>query len=150
MIIPLLDGDIREASTAMLAYIGDGVFDLYIRLQMVGQNVSRPKALHQHTSRYVRAASQAAAARVLFAEMSEVEQSIFRRAKNSNPGSMAKNASPADYKYATGLEALIGYLYLTDQKLRLDYLLQRIFMVQTGIEKGEINPYEAKEKDLSD
>jgi ribonuclease-3 family protein len=70
---------------------------------------------------------------------------IFRRAKNSNPGSMAKNASPADYKYATGLEAVIGYLYLTDQKERLDYVLQRIVITETAIEKGEIDVHGSKE-----
>jgi len=145
MIIPIISGDIREVSTSVLAYIGDAVFELYARLHAAARTSSKSGTLHKKVITFVRAQAQANAIRVLTPELTEDETMIFRRAKNSNPGSMAKNASPADYKYATGLEAVIGYLYLTDQQERLDYLLQRIVMTEMAIEKGEIDVHGSKE-----
>jgi ribonuclease-3 family protein len=139
MIIPVINGDIREVSPSVLAYVGDAVFELYIRLHVAARKVTKSGTLHKQAIMHVRAEAQANAARILLPELSEDESTIFRRAKNSNPISMAKNASPADYKYATGLEAVIGYLYLTDQKERLDYLLLRIITIECAIEKGEID-----------
>jgi len=145
MIIPVISSDIREVSPSVLAYVGDAVFELYVRLHVASRISSKSGTLHKQVILFVRAQAQANAIRVLTPELTEEEASIFRRAKNGNPGSMAKNASPADYKYATGLEAVIGYLYLTDQKERLDYVLQRIVITETAIEKGEINVHGSKE-----
>lgn len=145
MIIPVINSDIREVPTSVLAYVGDAVFELYVRLHVASRTSSKSGTLHKQVILFVRAQAQANAIRVLTPELTEEETMIFRRAKNSNPGSMAKNASPADYKYATGLEAVIGYLYLTDQKERLDYVLQRIVITETAIEKGEINVHGSKE-----
>jgi len=139
MIIPVITGDIREVSTSVLAYVGDAVFELYVRLHVASRQISKSGMLHKQAIMLVKAQSQANAVRVLMPEMTEDETMIFRRAKNSNPVSMAKNASPSDYKYATGLEAVIGYLYLTDQQERLDYILQRIILIENAIEKGEID-----------
>ena len=134
MIIPVIDGDIREVSPSVLAYVGDAVFELYIRLYLISGSVGKSGGLHKTAIRHVRAKAQADASRILLPELNEEEMSIFRRGKNSNPASMAKNASPADYKYATGLEALIGYLYLTDQESRLDRILYRILEIEKTIE----------------
>ena len=79
--------------------------------------------------RYVSAPAQAHAIRVLHDELSEEEQNVFRRGKNGHQGSMAKNASPADYKYATGLETLIGYLYLSGKEERMEELIRRIIEI---------------------
>jgi ribonuclease-3 family protein len=78
---------------------------------------------------YVSAPAQAQAIRVLHDELSEEEQNVFRRGKNGHQGSMAKNASPADYKYATGLETLIGYLYLAGKEERMEELIRRILSI---------------------
>ncbi len=145
MIIPVIGGDIREVPTSVLAYVGDAVFELYVRLHVAARTSSKSGMLHKKVITFVRAQSQANAIRVLTPELTDEEAAIFRRAKNSNPGSMAKNASPADYKYATGLEAVIGYLYLTDQKERLDFILQRIVLTETAIEKGEIDVHGSEE-----
>lgn len=145
MIIPVIGGDIREVPTSVLAYVGDAVFELYVRLHVAARTCSKSGMLHKKVITFVRAQSQANAIRVLTPELTDEEAAIFRRAKNSNPGSMAKNASPADYKYATGLEAVIGYLYLTDQKERLDFILQRIVLTETAIEKGEIDVHGSEE-----
>ena len=135
MIIPVIEGDIREVSPSVLAYIGDAVFELYVRLHLISGNVGKSGLLHKHAIMHVRAKAQADASRILLPELSEEEQTIFRRGKNSNPSSTAKNASPADYKYATGLEALIGYLYLTDQEARLDRILFRVLEIEKEIGK---------------
>lgn len=137
MIIPVLEGDIREVSPSVFAYIGDAVFELYVRQYAAARKSSKSGALHKLVVKHVRAQAQADAARILLSELTEAESDIFRRGKNSNPGSLAKNASPTDYKYATGLEAVIGYLHLTDQKSRLDQLMGRIIDIQVLIEKGE-------------
>lgn len=126
MIIPIIDEDIREVPSSVLAYIGDAVFELHIRLYVASRNPCKSGLIHKKAVFYVKASAQARAARALLEELTEEEASIFRRGKNSNPSSTAKNASPSDYKYATGLEAVIGYLYLTGRQERLDELLSMI------------------------
>ena len=138
MIIPVLEGDFREISPSVLAYVGDAVFELFIRLHLISGKIGKSGELHKHAILHVRAKAQADASRVLLPELSDEELSVFRRGKNSNPTSVAKSASPADYKYATGLEALIGYLYLTDQQTRLDEILYRVLEIENNIEKGEV------------
>lgn len=148
MIIPVLEGDIREVSPSVFAYIGDAVFELYVRQYAAARRSSKSGALHKFVVKHVRAQAQAEASRILLAELTESEADIFRRGKNSNPGSLAKNASPADYKYATGLEAVIGYLYLTDQRERLDLLLSRIIDIQTSIEKGDTYVHGSQKEEI--
>jgi len=139
------DKDLREVPASVLAYIGDAVFELHVRQDVAARYFSKSGALHKRVISHVRAKAQADAARVLLSELSDAENDIFRRGKNSNPGSMAKNCSPVDYKYATGLEAVIGYLYLSGDHERLDVLLVRILEVQTLIDKGEIHVHGSKE-----
>lgn len=136
MIIPVLNEDIREVPASVLAYIGDSVYELHIRLYVALRSHQKSGAIHRQAIAYVSASAQAKAARLLLVELSEEEAAVFRRGKNSNPGSVAKNASPSDYKYATGLEAVIGYLFLQDNISRLDELLSRIVSVIDAL-KGE-------------
>lgn len=133
MMIPVINDDIREVPASVLAYVGDAVYELYFRLRVAARYAGKSGEINKRVIVYVKASSQASAARTIFEILSEEEQAIFRRGKNSNPGSMPKNASPADYRYATGLEALVGYLYLTDQNERLDTLLSG---VADAIESG--------------
>ncbi|MBO4496169.1 MAG: Mini-ribonuclease 3 [Clostridiales bacterium] len=129
MMIPIPPEDIREVPTSVLAYVGDAVYELHVRMHIVARFGGQSGVLHKKSVRYVSAPAQANAVRVLMDELTEEEQNIFRRGKNGHQGSMAKNASPADYKYATGLECLIGYLYLTNKEERLDVLLNRIISI---------------------
>ncbi len=133
------DKDLREVPASVLAYVGDAVFELHVRQVIAARHFSKSGALHKRVIAHVRAKAQADAARVLLAEFTEAESDYFRRGKNSNPGSMAKNCSPVDYKYATGLEAVIGYLYLSGDHERLDEILQKILEVQTLIDKGDLH-----------
>jgi len=126
MIEPAFLGDLREVPVSVLAYIGDAVYELTVRLHLCRQSCAKSGILHRQSVKLVRAAAQAVAVHQLLPFLTEEESAIFRRGRNSQPGSMPKNADPADYLNATGFEALIGYLYLKGETGRLDYLLAMI------------------------
>ncbi|MCI7106439.1 MAG: ribonuclease III [Agathobacter sp.] len=118
------DVDIRTYSPLALAYIGDGVFDLVIRSVVVGKGNTRANQLHQRTSQIVKAHTQALMIEYLQDQLTEEETEIYRRGRNAKSPTMAKNATMADYRKATGLEALVGYLYLTDRFERVVELVR--------------------------
>ena len=117
--------DIRTYSPITLAYIGDAIFDLVIRSLMVDKGNGRPNDLHKRTSQIVNALTQAMMIVALDGELSEKEADIYRRGRNAKSPTMAKNASMSDYRKATGFEALMGYLYLTDDFERVVYLTKK-------------------------
>ena len=120
--------DVRAYSPLALAYIGDAVYDLIIRTVVV-ERANRPaNELHHITVGYVSAGAQAKIVEALMDSLTEEEQSVYRRGRNSKPHTMAKNASAGDYLKATGFEAVLGYLYLSD---RMDRVLE---LVQKGTE----------------
>ncbi len=124
--------DVRTYSPLTLAYIGDGVYDLVIRTVVV-ERANRPAhALHGQTIRYVNAALQARLAEALLPVLDEEEEAVYRRGRNAKPYAKAKNATASDYHKATGLEALIGFLYLSG---RMDRALE---LVRLGLEKLEL------------
>jgi ribonuclease-3 family protein len=123
MIEPDFRGDLREVPVSVLAYIGDAVYELTVRLHLCKKSYAKSGALHRKTIELVNATAQADAARRLLPLLTEEEASIFRRGRNSQPGSMPKHADPAEYLVATGFEAVIGYLYLKGDTSRLDSLL---------------------------
>lgn len=111
--------DIRLYSPLALAYVGDAVYDLVIRT-VVTEQANRPaNDLHHITVKYVNAGAQAEIVTALMDRLTEEELDIYRRGKNAKPHTMAKNASLAEYRRATGFEAVLGYLYLTDRTGRL-------------------------------
>lgn len=118
---PLDDSKIRELSPIALAYIGDTVFDLYVRAYLVKNNMGKIEALHKLASGVVNARAQAKAALLLQPLLTPRETEIFqfgRNAKSAPP----KNASYEDYSLATAAEAVVGYLHLTGQTERMDEL----------------------------
>ncbi len=116
--------DIRTVSPLTLAYIGDGIYELVVRSVMVARTNTRAGLLHRQTSQYVKAAAQSAMMDTLLPLLSTEEESVYRRGRNAKSPTMAKNASIGDYRRATGFEALMGYLYLTDQTNRLVELVR--------------------------
>lgn len=108
------DVDIRTYSPLTLAYIGDGIFDIVIRSVVVGKGNTKASQLHKHTSSIVKAHTQAVMIEALEPHLTKEEEDIYRRGRNAKSPTMAKNATMADYRKATGLEALMGYLYLSD------------------------------------
>lgn len=122
--LKIKDVDIRTYSPLLLAYVGDAVYDLAIRTYVVSSgNVSNNK-LHNETIKFVSAKAQAKIIDKLMPSLSEEETAIYRRGKNAKPNSTAKNASLAEYLKATGFEALIGYLYLSDKEERMIELIK--------------------------
>lgn len=119
------DVDIRTYSPLTLAFIGDGVFDLVVRAYVVGRGNRQAHLLHKEKSGIVKAASQARMAELLYDSFTQKEREIYRRGKNAKPANTAKNATLTDYHKATGLEALCGYLFMTDETERLIELIQR-------------------------
>lgn len=127
------NADLRAYSPLALAFVGDSVYDLLIRTIVVERGATAPGALHRRKSDVVRASAQAACAEALLAELTEEEMAVYRRGRNAHPHTTAKNASVGEYHRATGLEALYGFLYLTDRMDRLLYLVRRSFEL-TGMQ----------------
>lgn len=119
------DTDIRAYSPLALAYIGDAVFELVVRSAVVGRGNAGTGKLHKRTSHIVKAQTQAKMADALLSCLTDEESDIYRRGRNANSPTMAKNATMADYRKATGLEALMGYLYLEDRFDRILYLIRK-------------------------
>ena len=117
----------RELNPLVLAFVGDGVQTLYVRTRLAVQSHAKAGVLHMHASAVVNAAAQARNAEELLPEFSEEEESIYRRARNNHSAHRAKNANETDYHKASGLEAVIGYLYLTGKDERLEYILDACF-----------------------
>lgn len=119
------DVDIRTVNPLTLAYIGDGIYELVVRSVMVARTNTRAGLLHRQTSQYVKAEAQSKMMDVLLPVLTEEEESVYRRGRNAKSPTMAKNASVSDYRRATGFEALMGYLYLTDRMERIVELTKR-------------------------
>lgn len=120
---PMTTKQARELNPLVLAYVGDGVHTLYVRLQELGKTTGKADKLHKAVTSRVKAEAQAKSMLAIMELLDEDESDIFHRARNAHSHSMAKNATVSDYRIATGFEALIGYLYLTGQNDRLEYLL---------------------------
>ena len=116
--------DIRSYSSLTLAYIGDGIYELVIRTILVEQGNCQPQKLHKRASALVKAQAQSDMMEVLTPLLTESELSVYRRGRNAKSYTMAKNATMGDYRRATGFEALMGYLYLTDQEERMLELIR--------------------------
>jgi len=115
--------DVREYSPVTLAYLGDSVYELYIRSYLLKDENLTSYSLHKKAVKYVSAKSQAVILGRIFDILDEDEKNLVRRAKNQKTFSLPKNALLEDYKQATALEALIGYLYLKKDYERLDLIL---------------------------
>lgn len=111
--------EVNQMSPLTWAYVGDCVYELYIRTKLVDTTKLKPHELHIKSVKYVKAKAQAETLKKLETILTEEEKEIVRRGRNTQTHHIAKNASMQDYMYATAFEALIGYLYLTKQDDRL-------------------------------
>ncbi len=117
--------DIRLYSPLVLAYIGDAVYEVYVRNHLLQTGGNQPvEKLHKKATRYVKAAAQAAAAEYLHPQWTEEEQDIYRRGRNAKSHTVPKNADPGDYRRATGFEAVLGWLSLKGETDRLQWVMQ--------------------------
>ena len=115
--------DWKLYSPLTLAYLGDAVYEMVIRTICVKRANMQTQKLHRKVTGYVSAKAQAKMMDALIGELTEEEESIYRRGRNSKPYTKAKNASMEEYLKATGFEALVGYLYLQKEYERLNALI---------------------------
>lgn len=103
-----------------LAYLGDAVYEVYVRERLVKSGPHRARELHREATRYVCARSQAQALVELLPSLSPVEEDVVRRARNSHPARVPKGSDQAEYRLSTAFEALVGFLHLSGERARLD------------------------------
>ncbi len=128
--VPVELGAPESLPPLALAYLGDAVYELYVRdrvLRITGRR--RPGQMHRTATGYVRAKAQSDALRALLPELLDVEADVVRRGRNAKTVHTRKHAEPADYALATAFEALIGFLYLSGQDERLAYILGRAVQI---------------------
>lgn len=118
--------DVNQMSPLVWAYIGDSVYEQYIREYLVTNTKYKPHKLHMEATKYVKAGAQAEILKKLESALTDEELEIVRRTRNTQNHHLPKNASVTEYMYSTAFEGLIGYLYLTDQKERIKELLDKI------------------------
>ena len=112
-----------QLSSVTLAFIGDAVHSLYVRKNLVFEKDEKGAVLNKKESDIVRASAQADFIDKILPILNEEEVEVYKRARNTKKGTRAKNATVGEYNKATGFEALVGFLYLTGQNERLNYLL---------------------------
>ena len=117
--------DTREVNVKTLAYIGDVVYDLYIREHVISNSREQVNKLHKKTIKYVSAKAQARIVAAMDTELSDEEKDIIRRGRNAEANTVPKNTDVVTYKIATGFESLIGFLYLEKRIERLEYIIDR-------------------------
>jgi len=116
--------DPSQINPLVLAYIGDAVYELYIRALLVSRSNAHVHKLHVDSIKFVKAKAQSDILHRIMGNLTEEEQDIVRRGRNAKSGTIPKNADVTEYKYATGFESLIGYLYLTHAYDRLVEVLK--------------------------
>lgn len=117
--------DVNLINGIALAFEGDAIYSTYIRKHLIFQGLTKPNQLHRKTTRYVSAKAQAILiTKMLEAQLlSEKEEDIYRRGRNANSHTKAKNTDVVTYKMSTGFEAVMGYLHMTEQIKRLEELI---------------------------
>ena len=121
----LKDRDLRTYSPLTLAYIGDGVYELVIRTILVKKGNCPVNQLHKKANSLVKAGAQSKMMELLEPDLTEEELAVYKRGRNAHSPTMAKHATMADYRRATGFEALMGYLYLKEDYSRIVELVRK-------------------------
>ncbi len=116
--------NIKEISTEALAYLGDSVLEIRVREKLVRDGISGSGRLNAASLSYVKASEQAAAMHRIVERLSEEETLIFKRGRNMSGGNVPKSATMSEYRTATGMEVLFGYLHLTGKNERIDELFE--------------------------
>ena len=125
----LIDREKNEVDVNMLspltwAYVGDAIYELYVRTNLVNNTKLKPHKLHIESIKYVKAKAQSDILKRIEDRLTDEEKNIVRRARNAENHHLPKNADPADYMYSTAFEGLIGFLYLTKKDERLKEILK--------------------------
>ncbi len=130
--------DVKHLNSLALAYMGDAVFEIYVRHYLLTKGTIRPNQLHNQAKRFVSAKAQASVLHHFYSQgiFSEEEEAVLRRGRNAKSGTIPKNTDVQTYRYSTSFEALIGHLYLEKKHERLDELIQQSFEFVDGGKEG--------------
>ncbi|MED4073243.1 Mini-ribonuclease 3 [Priestia endophytica] len=132
--------EVKQLNSLALAYMGDAVFDQYIRHHLLLKGSVRPNMLHRQAKEYVSARAQAKIVHQLLDEgfLTEEEQAVVRRGRNAKSGSVPKHTDVQTYRYSTAFEAVLGYLYLGSQQERVTEIVEKaIIIIERSEENGE-------------
>lgn len=129
--------DIRELSPLALAFVGDSVYEMLVRSFLVGRSRLAPARLHAAAVGYVSAKAQFSALASIEPMLTQAEQAVVLRGRNASKASVAKHASPEEYRASTALECLFGWLYLQGEDARIQKLFDAICVAKRENEKSE-------------
>ena len=117
--------DVKALGSLALAYMGDAVYEVYVRHHLLSMGQVKPNKLHKEATKYVSARSQSAVVHYLLEEnlLTEEEEAIIRRGRNAKSGTVPKNTDVQTYRYSTAFEALIGYLYGSMNQERMEEII---------------------------
>ena len=118
------DNNINSLPPLVLAYVGDAVYEVFIRTFLISEGNVPVHVLHKRSINYVKAKAQSDIVHRIMADLTPEEHDVVRRGRNAKSGTIPKNADVTEYKYATGFEALVGYLYLKKDYDRLIMILK--------------------------
>ncbi len=122
--------DIKAVSTEALAYLGDSVLEIRVREKLVRSGISGSGNLNRASLSYVKASEQAAAMQTIIPLLTEEESLIYKRGRNMSGGNVPKSATMSEYRTATGMEVLFGYLYLLGREERINALFEKAYESQ--------------------
>ena len=122
------ESEINQMSPLVWAYVGDCVYELYIRTYLVDNTSLKPHKLHIESIKYVKAGAQAKFLEEFFENLTEDEKSIVRRGRNANNHHLPKNSNVQEYMYSTAFEGLIGYLYLCKKYARVKEIIEKFVL----------------------
>ena len=125
--IQLPADEIRAISSIGLAHLGDGVYELLVRTWLCAHGKATGKGLHRATIELVCAPKQAELSEKILPLLTEEEHAVFKRGRNASKASVAKHASPEEYRASTGFECLLGWLYLNGQLARVHELFETLW-----------------------
>ena len=120
----------EEISTDALAYLGDSVIELLVREHLVNMNITSSGGLNSKSLEFVKAGSQAQAMRNILPLLTDEEEAIFKRGRNKAGGNVPKSATVSEYRAATGMETLFGYLHLKGDRERISLLFREGYKIQ--------------------
>ena len=128
--------DIRELSTEALAYLGDSVLEIRVREKLVRDGIGHSGELNRASLAFVKASEQAAAMRRIIPHLSEEEALVFKRGRNMSGGNVPKSATVSEYRAATGMEVLFGYLHYAGRQERIDELFEIAYNLKENTESN--------------
>lgn len=127
--------DEKQLNSLALAYMGDAVFEIYIRHHLIQNGRVKPHLLHKEATRYVSAKAQSQVIHGFIDSgfLTEEELAVVRRGRNAKSGSVPKNTDVQTYRYSTAFESLLGYLYLAEKEERMEEIITKaIWLVEEG------------------